>query len=214
MRLQRSCPVVRGVALLTAGTFFVSVLNLGLLARPAFAADPREELTKAEDYFLVADFTTALAKVDTLLNSGDLSGGTLRDAHILKARCEVGLAHRSSAVESFCDALRVEPGWRPDPDLFTKDELEVFEQARTSCAASTEPTKPTTPTSQPTTPPAPKSGAMPASAAAESGGKPFYKKPLFLVLGAAVVAGGVVALAGGGGDESDPDLPGFPDPPQ
>src|SRR5262245_7098361 len=175
MRLQRSCPVFRGVALLTAGVFFASVLNLGVLTRPAYAADPREELTKAEDYFLVADFTTALAKVDTLLNSGDLSGGTLRDAHILKARCEVGLAHRSSAVESFCDALHVEPGWRPDPDLFTKDELEVFEQAKTSCATTTEPTTQpgkTPPTGQQTAPPAPKSGAMPAATtAAESEGK-------------------------------------------
>lgn len=213
MRLQRSCPVFRGLALLTAGVFFASALNLVALVRPASAADPREELTKAEDYFLVADFTTALAKVDTLLDSGDLSGGTLRDAHVLKARCEVGLAHRSSAVESFCDALRVEPGWRPDPDLFTKDELEVFEQAKTSCAATSEPTK--EPGQTPPASTAPKSSAMPPPVAAEKEGKPFYKKPLFLGIGAAVVVGGIVALASGGGDESsEEDLPAFPEPPQ
>ena len=49
----------------------------------------------------------------------------------------------------------------------------------------------------------------------EGGGKPFYKKPLYLGLGAAVVVGIAVLAAGGGGDEGgDPDLPGFPNPPQ
>jgi hypothetical protein len=188
--------------------FFVSALNLGLLTRSAYAADPREELTKAEDYFLVADFATALAKVDALLSSGDLSGGTLRDAHVLKARCEVGLAHRSSAVESFCDALHVEPGWRPDPDLFTKDELEVFAQAQTSCGATTTPTPEPGTQTTPSTAPSP----MPPPVGEE---KPFYKKPLFLGIGAAVLVGGIVALSGGGGsDSSEPDLQGFPEPPQ
>ena len=213
MRLQRSRPVFRGLALLTAGVFFVSALNLGLLTRAAYAADPREELTKVEDYFLVADFATALTKVDALLNSGDLSGGTLRDAHVLKARCEVGLAHRSSAVESFCDALHVEPGWRPDPDLFTKDELEVFAQAQTSCAATPTPApEPGTQTTPSTGTSSTKTPDMPPPVGEE---KPFYKKPLFIGIGAAVLVGGIVALAGGGGsDSSEPDLQGFPEPPQ
>jgi hypothetical protein len=208
MRFPRTCPAFRGLACLTAAVFLASVVDLALLARPARAADPREELTKAEDYFLVADFTTALTKVQALIDSGDLSGGTLRDAYILKARCEVGLAHRSSAVEAFCDALHVEASWRPDPDLYTKDELQVFDQAKSSCGgtseSSTEGGTPSTPSAMP----------PPVSSAAAGGGTPFYKKPLFLAIGGAVLVGGIIALASGGGSSSEPDLPGFPNPPQ
>ncbi|MFN8179139.1 MAG: hypothetical protein U0167_14510 [bacterium] len=216
MRLQR-CPTFRGLALLTAGVFLASVLDLAVLARPARAADPREELTKADDYFQVADFTTALSKVQALIDSGDLSGGTLRDAYILKARCEVGLAHRSSAVESFCNALRVEPGWRPDPDLYTKDELQVFDQAKASCStSSTEPSKqPTKET--PAQPVKERPSAMPAPESSGAGGegKPFYKKPLFLALGGALVVGGIIAATGGGSSTTTaPNLPDFPGPPQ
>jgi hypothetical protein len=211
MRFSRTSPAFRGVAFLSAATFMASALNLALLVRSAQAADAREELAKADDYFQVADFSTALTKVNALLESGDLSGGTLRDAYALKARCEVGLAHRSSAVEAFCEALRVEPGWRPDPDLYTKDELEVFEQARGSCTGE-QPTK--QPSQEPTKTERP--SAMPAPVSAGGGEKPFYKKPLFLGIGAAVVVGGIVALAGGGDDGGggEPDLPGFPPPPQ
>jgi len=207
MRFQPSHPACRGFALLTAAVFLASTLDVLLLAGTAYA-DAREELTRAEDYFLVADFATALTKVDALLDSGDLQGGTLRDAWVLRARCEVGLAHRSSAVEAFCQALRVEPTWRPDPDLYTKDELEVFEQARASCGAGG-PGPSTTPSREPSRP----LGESRASSA--SAEKPWYKKPVFLVVGGAVVAGGLIALAsgGGGGDGGDPDLPFFPEPP-
>jgi hypothetical protein len=207
MRFHRSNPACRLVALVTAATFLASTVDLVILARPALA-DAREELTRAEDYFLVADFATALQKVETLLDSGELSGGTLRDAWVLKARCEVGLAHRSTAVDAFCQALRVEPTWRPDPDLYTKDEMEVFEQARGSCAGGA-PAQPTG--EQPREPSRPLGERQPEA----TGGKPWYKKPAFLLVGGAVLVGGAIALAaGGGGDDGESDLPNFPDPPQ
>lgn len=207
MRFRRSYPMCRALAGLSAFVFLASIGDLALLATPAFA-DAREELTKADDYFQVADFATALAKVDALLDSGDLQGGTLRDAYVLKARCEVALAHRSSAVDAFCSALRVEPGWRPDPDLYTKDEIEVFDQARENCAATpTEPEKPQDP-AKPADRPSPFATAAPAA------GKAWYKKPVFMAVGGAVLVGGVIALAGGGGGDGDSDLPGFPNPPQ
>ena len=213
MRFRRSHPAVRGFAVLTSAVFLSSVLHLSLFAATALA-DAREELTKAEDYFLVADFATALTKVEALLDAGDLQGGTLRDAWVLKARCEVGLAHKSSAVEAFCEALRVEPGWRPDPDLYTKDELEVFEQAKASCTGAPAESKPPgTPTTPP--PPSPMPAPMSTGAADAGESKPFYKKPIFMVIGGALLVGGAVALAGGGGDDDDggTPLPDFPPPP-
>jgi hypothetical protein len=136
----------------------------------------------------------------------------LRDAYVLKARSELGLAHKSSATEAFCQAIRVDSAWRPDPDFFTKDEIAAFDAARASCPggakepAKTEPAKPTT-TTQPTT--------TTTSAAAVSESKPWYKKPLVLgLIGAAVVGGVVLAMGGGDDDEGDPVLAGFPPPPE
>jgi hypothetical protein len=182
--------------MLTLAVFAVTTLDLALLATSARAAD-REALDQAQDYFLVADFATALDKVNEVLASGDLKGGALRDAWVLKARCEIGMAHRSAAADAYCEALRVEPSWRPDPDLFTKDELAVFEQARESCNLEA------------TTPPSP----LPPPAA--SGATPWYKKKsTLLIAGGVIVAGVLVAvLAGGGDDETTPDLPGPPPPP-
>lgn len=208
MRFRRSHPICRTFAGLSAAVFLASVAHLAGFASPAWA-DAREELTKADDYFQVADFTTALAKVEALLDSGDLQGGTLRDAWVLKARCEVALAHRSSAADAFCQALGVEPGWRPDPDLYTKDEIEVFEQARANCAPTqSEPAKPQDP-AKPASRPSPT--PPPMSTGDE---KPWYKKPVFMVIGAGVLVGGALALGGGGGDDGGGPLPPFPDAPQ
>jgi hypothetical protein len=203
MFLDRWAPARRGVAALVLVTFTSFVARDLVFASAAYAATPREELTKAEDYFQVADFQTALEKVDVLLKSGDLEGTLLRDAYILKARSQLGLAHRSAAVDAYCSALKVDPAWRPDPDFYTNDEIQVFEQARASCTAvkTTEPTeKPPTTTTQPAAP-------------AVSESKPWYKKPLYLGLIGAAVVGGIALAAGGGGDDEEADLEGFPPPP-
>jgi hypothetical protein len=201
MRLDRRNPLMRGLATLTAGLFLFGALDLGLFATTAQAADPREELTKAEDYFLVADFATALEKVTALIDSGDLKGGALRDGYVLAARCEVGLAHRSSAVDYFCEVLRVSPTWQPDADLYTKDEIEVFEQARTTCAASSDPTPVDTVEEEPVI-----SSRM-------SQGTPWYKNKTFLLVGGGLVALGVILALSGGGDDGPGDLSDFPPPP-
>ncbi|HET9888060.1 MAG TPA: hypothetical protein VFR10_11150 [bacterium] len=203
MFLDRWAPARRGVAALVLVTFTSFMARDLVFVSAAHAATPREELTKAEDYFQVADFQTALEKVDVLLKSGNLEGTLLRDAHILKARSQLGLAHRSAAVDAFCSALKVDPAWRPDPDFYTNDEVQVFEQARASCSTvkTTEPTeKPATTTTQK------------AAATQVEESKPWYKKPLYLGLIGAALVGGVV-LAAGGGDDEDPDLAGFPPPP-
>lgn len=202
MRLDRRNPVMRGLATLTAGLFLFGALDLGLLATTARAADPREELTKAEDYFLVADFATALEKVTALIESGDLKGGALRDGYVLAARCEVGLAHRSSAVDYFCEVLRVSPTWQPDADLYTKDEIEVFEQARTTCAASSDDVAPVEDVEE-----------EPVFSSRMSEGTPWYKNKGFLAVGGGLVALGVILAVSGGGDDGPGNLADFPPPP-
>lgn len=207
----------RAVASLVLLTFMSLVTRDLVVAPAAWAATPREELTKAEDYFQVADFATALQKVDALLKAGDLEGSTLRDAHILKARCELGLAHRSNAVDSFCQALRVDAAWRPDPDFYTKDEVEAFDQARTTCATGTKDAPKTDTAVKPTTKDKKKDDekrtTIDMTGVSES--KPWYKKPLILgIIGAVVVGGIVLALSGGGDEDAGADLADFPDPPQ
>jgi hypothetical protein len=198
MTFCRTNPVVRRLAPLIALTFFLSTVDWTIFAAPVSAASPREDLTKAEDYFLVADFATALDRVETLIGGGGLEGGILRDAYVLQARCQVALAHRSAAVDAYCNALRVDPGWRPDADFFTKDEIEVFDQAKGSCSGGT---------SAPKT-----SGSGDYLPPPTSRSKPWYKNwKIVGPVAAGVVILGVVLLSGGGDDEST--LDDFPPPP-
>ncbi len=212
MFVRRPTRARRVSALLVLAVFTSFVTRDLWFAPAAYAASPREELTKAEDYFQVADFSMALQKVNELLKSGDLEGTMLRDAYVLKARSELGLAHKSSATEAFCQAIRVDSAWRPDPDFFTKDEIDAFDAALASCpGGATAPPK-AEPVKPATTQPAPTA----TTAAAVSESKPWYKKPLVLGLLIAGVAGGVALAAGGGGDDEggDPVLAGFPPPPE
>jgi hypothetical protein len=211
MFVRRPTRARRATALLVLAMFTSFVTRDVLFAPAAFAASPREELTKAEDYFQVADFSTALQKVNELLKSGDLEGTMLRDAYVLKARSELGLAHKSSATEAFCQAIRVDSAWRPDPDFFTKDEIAAFDAARASCPGGAKEPPKADPVKPATTQPAPTT----TTAAAVEESKPWYKKPLVLgILGAAVVGGVVLAMGGGDDDEGDPALAGFPPPPE
>jgi hypothetical protein len=211
--VRRSSRVRRIVASFVLVTFTSLAVRDLFVPATAWAASPREELTKAEDYFQVADFATALQKVDALLKSGDLEGSALRDAYVLKARCELGLAHRSSATDAFCQALRVDGAWRPDPDFFTKDEVDTFEQARTNCTGVGSGTP--RDDAQPKPIVRDKATQDDRGAAAVGESKPWYKKPLILgILGAVVVGGVIFALSGGGDDEGDPVLADFPPPPQ
>ena len=196
MRFDRRSTATRGFASLTTAVFLAAALNLAVLPVAARAADAREELEKAQDSFLIADFGTALSQVTNLIESGDLRGGALRDAYILAARCEVGLAHRASAVDWFCEVLAVESSWQPDKDLYTKDEVEVFEQARNTC------------------PPPSEAPPEPGFSSRVSAGDPWYmNKTYWLIGGGVVVLGALLLLGGGEDDEGPPPLADFPPPP-
>ncbi len=191
----------RALALAALGAFLVSVCPLG-----ALAAEP-QDLGQARNHYEFAEFNKALDICNALITGGTLTGSDLRDAYILKARCLVNLGNHSMAQESYCEALRTDKSWRPAPDLLTKDEQDVFDRTLASCVLETAPAP--APKPVPVVPP-----TIAPSAAGES--KPWYKKPVFWVLGAAVI-GGAVALAGGGGGNGGGTpagpLPGFPPPP-
>ena len=191
MNFDPTRPWLRALALVTCVVFLAT-------SAPAFA-DARDQLAAAEDAFLVADFDGALAQVNALIESGDLEGGALRDAWVLKARCEAGQGRRTAAVDAYCEVIRADASWAPDPDLYTKDEITLFEQARDTC--NVESTKAPSPLPQ---------------RASSSGDKAWYQKSTtWYVIGGIVVVGVLAAaLAGGGDDEGDGgDLPLPPPPP-
>jgi hypothetical protein len=107
-------------------------------------------------------------------------------------------------MDAYCEALRVDASWRPDPDLFTKDEITLFDQARPGCRVES-----TTPPSP--LPPARSTGTHGGS---DSGRSWYQKKSTWAVAGGVLVAGIVAGmLAGGGDDDADGILADFPPPP-
>ena len=190
---SRQSPYLRGLAGLALTAFLVSVCPGAAWVPAALAAD-REDLARAQEHYDFAEFSQALSLLDGLIAEGGLRGDALRDAYVLKARSLVGLGHTATAMDAYCDALRMDANWRPDPVVFPKDEVEVFERALDTCSLD---------------------AAAPAQAAAGEGGTPWYKKPVAWVAGGAVLLVGILALGGGGDDDGGggDSLPDFPEPP-
>jgi len=181
----------------------------------SLAAEPGK-LGEARNHYEFAEFNQALDICNQLITGGSLTGDDLRDVYVLKARCLVNVGNHSMAQESFCSALKQDKSWRPAPDLLTKDEQADFDLALAGCVLETAPA-PVKPAPAKPAPAISPAATAPATAPAPAEGKPWYKKPVFWVLGAAAI-GGAVALAGGGskgGGGSSPTgpLPGFPNPP-
>ena len=188
---SRQSPFLRAVAGVALAAFLLSVCPGVTLVSIARAAD-RQDLARAQEHYDFAEFGEALTLLNQLISEGGLKGDALRDAYVLKARCLVGQGHTSTALDAYCQALRLDPNWRPDPVVFPKDEIEVFERALDTCSLEAAP--------------APKTAAA---------GTPWYKKPIAWVAGGAAIIVGILVAGGGGGDEGGGgnDLPPFPDPP-
>ncbi len=156
----------------------------------ASTAEALEELKRAEGLFQSARYAGAYDITDQLVRAGGLDGADLRGAYVLRARCQVQLGRTEAAVESFCQALAIEPAWRPVPGFYTTREMNLFEEAHAACSSDGRP-----------------QSAPPGSA--------WYAKPwVWIAGGAAVVGVAIVALAGGDGDGSPEEpLPEFPNPP-
>lgn len=108
------------------------------------------------------------------------------------------MAQRGNANEAFCEALRRSPSWRPDPTLYTGDELDAFARAQERCGPARDGDE------------APGPQAMPPRPSASSR---WYKRPAVLALGAAAVGGALyLLLQGEETAEGRPEVPGFPPP--
>jgi hypothetical protein len=186
-----------------ARTALVLPVMMALLAMPGFGLDTvvtalaqnQDELRRAENHYLFAEFDQALILLAHIIeNPKDVAPERLRDAIVLQARCQVGLGNLLRAEDSFCDVLALDPEWRPDPIFFPRTEIEVFESALATCP--------------PPVAEEPDAVLMPAS----STDKPWYMKPVVWAGAAAAVVLAVV-LAGGGDDDPDPGTQNLPAPP-
>ncbi len=198
---------ILGLAALTA--FLTTVVPGGLWIRSALAAES-PDLARAREHYDFAEFQPALDICNTLIGGGTLAGDALRDVYVLKARCLVNLGNHSIARDMFCEALRLDAGWRPEVNLLPREEQVDFDQALAGCRLDT------APQAAPTPAPAPKPTWQPTPIPAAKSGKSFFAKPLGIALIVAVAGGLAVSLGGGGGGgDTPPDgpLPGFPLPP-
>jgi len=119
----------------------------------------------------------------------------------LQGRCELALGNPSAATDAFCDALRLDPAWRPDA-TFDEEEVGAFERTAATC---------TTDRGLVIRPGADGKSYLPGPM---SRGKPWYKKPKYVGAIAGVVAvAAVFAFSGGGEDAAAPRLSSYPDPP-
>ncbi len=157
---------------------------------PTAMATPRQDLDRAQDLYDFAEFQQALELVTGLIEGERLVGNDARDAFILRARCAVGLGLDKMAQEDFCSVLKLDKNWTPDPVVFPKDEVAVFNASVGQCDMVTTKAEP----------------------ADTGGGKAWYMSPVTWAVGGGAILLGVL-LAGGGGDDPapvDPDLAGFP----
>ena len=207
-RRHNACRIL-GLATLIA--FLATVAPGGLWIGAALAAGT-PELAPAQELYDFADFQKALDICNEFISGGTLGGAALRDAYVLKARCLVNLGNHSIARDMFCEALRIDAGWRPEANVLPKDEQVDFDQAAAGCRSEAAPA-----TVSPETPaPAPQPTWQPTPVQTGKGGKSFFAKPLGIALIVGVVGGLAMSLGGGGGDgETTPagPLPGFPPPP-
>lgn len=190
---------------------------VALGALPAQAQSPRTELGLARDYFLIADFSSALEKASDLIASGTLELPERREAFVLKARCQVGLRNPAGAVDAFCSALQLEPAWKPALAELTRRERDSFEEAYELCGpldpvdldleiASAPDTLP-----EDESPPEKAAAGWPPPVVAE---RPWYRSALFLGAAGGVVVGLALISLGGEDDSQDVPLPAFPPPPE
>jgi hypothetical protein len=187
---------------------------VGFLPLPAAAGSGREVLDLARDFYLIADYRTALDRLQAVLDGRELSDEGLLEAHALRARALIGLGRRDSGVSGFCSVLRLEDDWRPGGGIpFTGEELAAFDRAVQLSLPLVTPPPPRARSGPPvaTLPSAtPRLGLESAS----PGGLPWYRRPLVLGAVGGLAAGLLVLVF----DEEAPPppaaLPDFPEPPE
>jgi hypothetical protein len=184
---------------------------------PLHAATFDEEINVARDFFLIADYASALDKVTALLRAGAPTAAERIAALELEARCHLALGERTRAIDSFCSALREHPEWRPDLGAFTVAERDAFAKAFELCGPLDAPlprVESVTVTDPQEIAPADQPPAPPGTLAeARESGRPWYRSP-WVIGGVGGVLAGVAFLTFGDEDSPAPaPLPDFPPPP-
>ncbi|MGQ0722313.1 MAG: hypothetical protein ACT4PE_12195 [Candidatus Eiseniibacteriota bacterium] len=192
----------------------VAVAGTTVVSFPAAAAGTtREALDLAVDYFLVADYRTALERLTGLLDGRGLTDDRLVQAHVLRARSLVGLGRTESAVAAFCSVLRLDGEWRPDPGTaLSTGELAAFHRAVPLSLPPVAPPPPhraeLSPVDTPWLEPA-RLGIGPAQEA-----RSWYRRPLVLGVAGGVAAGVLILVFDEGAADEPARLPDFPEPPE
>ncbi len=180
--------VTAGVLLL----IFLSTTSPGIGWVPGALATVQQDIEHGQDLYDFAEYQQAMDLVTSLIGSGQLSDTEQRDAFIIRARSAAGLGMVAQAKEDFCAVHNLDQTWIPDPVMFPKDEVDLFNAALTDCQQAE------------------------ADADQDEDGeeKPFYMKPVAWAAGAGAVILAVILL-GGSEDETvvEPALADFPPPP-
>lgn len=195
-RIQRGR--ARPVVALPVLVAFLIVSGSGLGTVGHALAQVQDDLQRAREHYEFAEFDQALAILAQVIARPGEPATRLRDAYILQARCQVGLGNRLLAEDSFCEALALDPDWRPDAIFFPQSEITVFESAREGCPPRVAAPPPT---------------VVPVRTAPAKEAKPWYLKPVVWAGAAAAVVLAVVLLGGDDEEEKVPALPAPPDPP-
>jgi len=181
----------------TAGVLlllFLATTSPGIGWVPAVLATVQQDIEHAQDLYDFAEFQQAMDLVTSLIASGQLTETEERDAYIIRARSAVQLGLTAQANEDFCAVHTLDQTWLPDPVMFPKDEVDLFNAAMPDCQ-------------QAAVEPDPEEGSEDV---------PFYKKPVAWAVGAGAVILAVLLLGGGSDDEETPAAPAlddFPPPP-
>lgn len=96
-------------------------------------ASGEADLQRARDLFDGAEFERSLALVDSTLKMADRADVWVRDGYILKARCLRRMGRVDDARTWFCEAVRLDPVWAPEPYELDTEELAMLDTARREC---------------------------------------------------------------------------------
>lgn len=131
--MNRNGPRFRAVSVCTLISVLLYLVPAGPFANRAWSTETGS-LKHAQELFLFANYEEALVEVDLVLANQTASGPDIRrDSYVLRGRCLRALGRESEATDAFCQALLVDPAWKPDPLLFQQVELEFIESVRLNC---------------------------------------------------------------------------------
>jgi|GEM_PF-2693479 len=110
----------------------IMALSVGFTAPVAEAAspDPANELMRLEGRYALGQYPRALDGLEQLLSSESIDPQLRLQALVLQGRCYVQMDKAAAARDAFKEALAIDFAWQPDPQLFTNEELVVFNAAR------------------------------------------------------------------------------------